>query len=148
MVNTNQAVVLTAVGLAVVALVVALVILTSVHLSSTGTILTNNPNLQIFADQACTKEISAVQWGDIPVGSNSSVTLFIKNSGNVPLTLTMTTSNYQPVTAQNYLTLTWNQNNAKILPSGVVAGDLILKVSPLVMDITNFSLDITINGSG
>ena len=55
MVNNQQAVVLTAAGLAVIALVVAVVILTSAHLETSGTIVTNNPNLTIFADAACTK---------------------------------------------------------------------------------------------
>jgi hypothetical protein len=148
MVNNQQAVVLTAAGLAVIALVVTVVILTSVHLQTSGTIITNNPNLKIFADAAVTKEISSVLWGNITPGGSADVTLWIKNTGNMPLTLTMTESNYTPATATNYLTLTWNQENTKIQPGAVVACDLHLKVTPVVADLTDFSFQITINGDG
>jgi hypothetical protein len=116
MVNNQQAVVLTAAGLAVIALVVAVVILTSAHLETSGTIVTNNPNLTIFADAACTKQISTVQWGTLQPSGSATVALFIKNSGNMPLTLTLTENNWSPATAQNYLTLSWNQENTKIQP--------------------------------
>ena len=62
MVNTQQAVVVTAAGLAVIALVAAVIVLTSVSLLTSGTIVSSNPDLKIFADQACTKQISTVQW--------------------------------------------------------------------------------------
>jgi hypothetical protein len=116
MVNNQQAVVLTAAGLAVIALVVAVVILTSAHLETSGTIVTNNPNLTIFADAACTKQISTVQWGTLQPSGSATMALFIKNSGNMPLTLTLTENNWSPATAQNYLTLSWNQENIKIQP--------------------------------
>src|SRR5665647_347038 len=116
MVNNQQAVVLTAAGLAVIALVVAVVILTSAHLETSGTIVTNNPNLTIFADAACTKQISTVQWGTLQPSGSATVALFIKNSGNMPLTLKLTENNWSPATAQNYLTLSWNQENTKIQP--------------------------------
>jgi hypothetical protein len=116
MVNNQQAVVLTAAGLAVIALVVAVVILTSAHLETSGTIVTNNPNLTIFADAACTKQISTVQWGTLQPSGSATMALFIKNSGNMPLTLTLTENNWSPATAQNYLTLSWNQENTKIQP--------------------------------
>src|SRR5664279_1722739 len=103
MVNNQQAVVLTAAGLAVIALVVAVVILTSAHLETSGTIVTNNPNLTIFADAACTKQISTVQWGTLQPSGSATMALFIKNSGNMPLTLTLTENNWSPATAQNYL---------------------------------------------
>jgi ABC-type lipoprotein release transport system permease subunit len=148
MVNTQQAVVMTAVGLAVIALVAVVIVLTSAHLETSGTIVTNNPNLSIFADAACTKEISTVQWGTLQPSGSATVTLFIKNSGNVPLTLTMTANNWSPATAQNYLTLSWNQENTKVQPGAVVAGDLTLKVAPLVADLTDFAFQITVNGDG
>ena len=116
MVNTQQAVVMTAAGLAVIALVAAVIVLTSVSLLTSGTIVSSNPDLKIFADQACTKQISTVQWGTLQPSGSATVALFIKNSGNMPLTLTLTENNWSPATAQNYLTLSWNQENTKIQP--------------------------------
>ena len=148
MVNSNQAVVLTAVGLAVVALVVGVIIFTSVNLQTHGTIVTNNPDIDVFADQECTKEISAIEWGNINAGGSSTVTIFVRNSGNVPLTMSMATSNYDPASAQNYLTLTWNQENTWLSPSSVIPCDFILSASPLVVDITEFRFQVEINGTG
>lgn len=129
MVNNQQAVVLTAAGLAVIALVVAVVILTSAHLETSGTIVTNNPNLTIFADAACTKQISTVQWGTLQPSGSATVALFIKNSGNMPLTLTLTENNWSPATAQNYLTLSWNQENTKIQPGASQTVTIIINVN-------------------
>lgn len=96
MVNTQQAVVMTAAGLAVIALVAAVIVLTSVSLLTSGTIVSSNPDLKIFADQACTKQISTVQWGTLQPSGSATVALFIKNSGNMPLTLTLTENNWSP----------------------------------------------------
>ena len=139
MVNNQQAVVLTAAGLAVIALVVAVVILTSAHLETSGTIVTNNPNLTIFADAACTKQISTVQWGTLQPSGSATVALFIKNSGNMPLTLTLTENNWSPATAQNYLTLSWNQENTKIQPGASQTIAININVNQYVTGVNTFT---------
>ena len=148
MVNAQQAVVLSAAGLAVVALVVAVIIFTSATLQTHGTIVTNTPDLKLYSDFECTKIISAIEWGELRVGGNSTVTVYVKNTGNVPLTLNLATSNYDPPSAKNYLTLTWNQEETKLTPSSVVAGDFILRASQLIVDITEFRFQVEINGTG
>lgn len=115
MVNKNQAVVGVVGALIVIAVVVAAVLYYSVKISGTGSI--KAVGCKIYADEAMTKEISAVDWGVIPVGGTSNVTFFVKSTSTVPVTLTITKDNYNPASFETYSTLTWTYNNAPLQPN-------------------------------
>jgi hypothetical protein len=73
--------------------------------------------------------------------------MYVRNEGNVPVTLNMAEDSWYPATASSYITLTWNQEN-DVLPVGqVVAAVLTLTVSSSVSGVTSFNFDITITGT-
>ncbi len=101
----------------------------------------------IYQDSACTTVLSTISWGTLNSGATMNYTIYVKNTGNIPVTLTMMPSNWNPTTASDYITLTWNQQTTVLSPNSVVQAVLTLSVSSSISSITNFSCDITITGT-
>jgi uncharacterized repeat protein (TIGR01451 family) len=101
----------------------------------------------VYSDSACTTALSAISWGTVNPGDVKTYTIYVKNTGTVPVTLNMTVGNWNPSSASSYITLTWNQEKV-VLPAGqVVTAVLTLSVSSSVSGVTSFSFDITITGT-
>jgi hypothetical protein len=102
----------------------------------------------IYQYSNCTSPVSSISWGMLDPGSNKNVTVYIRNEGNSPATLSMATSNWNPSTASNYMTLTWNYGGQTLSVNQVIPVKLTLSASSTISGITNFSFDITITASG
>jgi len=83
-------------GVVVIAVVAAVLLFVSVKIETTGAIVTNTADLKIYADSSLTATVSEINWGSIDAGGNSTATTWIKNSGTVPLKLSMTYQNFNP----------------------------------------------------
>lgn len=94
-----------------------------------------------------TCDTTSIDWGLIDPGGSKDYTVHVRNPGTAPVTLTFGTSNWNPATAQSYMTLTWNYTGNQIT-SAWVPVRFTLAVSPTVQNITSFSFDITIIGTG
>ncbi|MBS7640082.1 hypothetical protein KEJ12_00310 [Candidatus Bathyarchaeota archaeon] len=74
--------------------------------------------------------------------------IFIKNTGNVPITLSLSTEGWDPSNAGSYITLTWDYiSGTKVQPGSVLKVTLKLTVSSSVQGITSFSFNIVITGT-
>ena len=92
------------------------------------------------------KAVSEINWGSIDAGGNSTATIWVKNSGTVPLKLSMTYQNFDPPVPKNYITLQWNQQDTVLSVGQSVPATFLLQVSPLVLDVTTFNVQLSING--
>jgi hypothetical protein len=92
-------------------------------------------------------DTTSIDWGLIEPGGSANHVVHLRASGTAPVTLTFNASNWNPTAAQPYMTLTWNYSGSQITSSWVPV-QFTLSVSPAVQNITNFSFDITITGSG
>ncbi len=101
----------------------------------------------IYWDSACTNAVSSINWGMLSPGSSKNETIYIRNEGNTTVTLTMTTSNWNPSNASDYIALNWNYNGQPIEVGVVIQATLTLSVSSSIDGITSFSFDITITAS-
>jgi hypothetical protein len=119
--------------------------------SNTGNIkvVTPSPSVQlgVYSDSGCTTALSSVSWGTLDPGSTATATAYLKNEGNVPVTLSIQASNWNPASAQNYFTLTWNRNGYVLAVGASVQAVLSLAVSSSISNVTNFSFDITITAT-
>ena len=104
--------------------------------------------VDVFWDQACTNPVSSINWGVIDPGAHRNVTVYIRNTGNSAITVTMATSHWNPPEASDYMILTWNYAGQTIAENAVIQVTFTLTVSPDITGITNFSFDITIAASG
>jgi hypothetical protein len=113
---------------------------------NTGNVRISPPSAQLgmYSNSACTTPLSSVSWGTIDPGSKATSTLYLKNEGNVPLTLSIQAANWNPTSAQNFLTLTWNRAGYVLAVGASAQAILSLAVSSSISNITNFSFDITI----
>jgi hypothetical protein len=114
-------------------------------ISNSGTVTA--VGVGVYSDNACAAALSTVGWGTLNPGDVKTYTMYVRNEGNVPVTLSMGAGNWNPATASSYITLTWDKENY-VLPAGqVVQAVLTLTVSSSVSGVTSFSFDITITAA-
>jgi hypothetical protein len=121
-------------------------ITTTKDVSSTGTI-TTSPNLGTFSNSACTSSLSSISWGSVSAGTNTTQTIYVKNTGTGTMTLNLSASSWTPTNASSYITITWNKNGAILAAGQSTAATITLTVSPSITGITTFSNTITITGT-
>jgi hypothetical protein len=101
----------------------------------------------VYSDSGCTTVLSSIDWGTINPGSSATYTIYVKNNGTIPETLTMTTGNWDPATASSYIISTWNRQNYVLSAGSSVQALVTLNVSSSVNGFTSFTFDITITGT-
>lgn len=118
---------------------------TSQTVPSAGTVTA--VNVGVYTDAAGTQNCTSIDWGILPPGNSTSRTVYIKNYGNVPVTLSMTTANWVPSNATNYLTFSWNRAGYVLNANTTVSATLTLVASANAGNITSFSFNIIIIGT-
>lgn len=103
-------------------------------------------NVGVYTDSACTQQATAIDWGNLEPGENKTVTLYIKNTGNSPVTLGMTTNTWSPSDATQSITISWNRNGAVLASGAVVSANVQIIISPTTA-LSDFSFNIVITGS-
>ena len=104
-------------------------------------------NLAIYSDSACTVPLTSINWGTLSLGSNNPTTIYIKNTGTMPETLTMTTGSWSPANGNSYLTLTWNAENTVLAVGTSTAAVLTLTVASETGALNSFTFVITVTGT-
>jgi hypothetical protein len=114
-------------------------------ISNTGSIMA--VGIGVYSDSGCTTVLTSISWGALSPGATTTHTIYLKNNGTIPVTLTMATGNWNPASASGYITLAWDRQNT-VLPAGsTVQAVLTLNVLSSISGITNFGFDITITGT-
>ncbi|HUK84319.1 MAG TPA: hypothetical protein VLU95_00505 [Candidatus Acidoferrum sp.] len=134
-------------------LMISLTLTTYAALSTNKTVLSAGgvnvtANLGVYSDSAFQNNLTSINWGSPTPGTNVTKTIYIKNTGSgVSLALSMVPTGWVPTTANGPITLTWDQEGTRLLPGQSTAAVLTLVVSPNVVDITNFTVSISISGT-
>lgn len=137
--------------LTVITMAIGAVVLGSGILFGSQTI-TNQGNVNaigvgVYSEAACTNNVSSINWGYVEPGSTKNFTIYIRNEGNVPMKLNMTTEQWNPISASTYLSLRWDREAILVPASSVVKTVLTLHVSPDTVEISSFTFDIIIIGT-
>lgn len=111
----------------------------------TGAITT--VNVGVYSDSLCTQECTSLNVGNVSPGGTATQTVYVKNTGTVPETLTMTVSNWNPANANTLLALSWNRQNYVLNAGDSIQATLTLTVASITGSLTNFSCDVTITGT-
>ena len=101
----------------------------------------------VYWESACTTAVTTIDWGYLQPGSAKDVTVYIRNEGTVPMTLSMTNGNWDPAGASEDITLAWNREGSQVNAQSVLQAVLTLTVSSSISDISGFSFDVTITGT-
>lgn len=128
------------------ALVTSGVLFESRTLNNEGNV--NTVGVGVYWEKECLNEIQTINWNFMEPGSSQDVTVIVRCEGNIPMTLNMTSSNWNPPSTSTYMTLTWNREGTQVDVGSVTEAVLTLSVSPNIREITTFDFDITITGTG
>ena len=110
-----------------------------------GTIRT--VGLQVYADPECTVVLDSINWGRLEPGQSKNTTFYIKLTGNTPSTLGVSTDNFAPAEAEQYLTLMWDYDGRVLVPGDILKVVSTLQVSSSISGIESFSFDIIITAT-
>lgn len=113
--------------------------------SNTGVI--SAVNVELYQDSSCTKALSTIDWGNLSPGSSSNRTIYVKNTGSIPISLSMTVNTWSPSNAANYVALTWNREGTALNAGSSTSALLVLSVSASITSITTFSFNATVRGT-
>ena len=131
-----------------VLLVASIMAVLTIQWSMRGTGSIKGVGLGVYWDPECTNASSSLDFGLLAPGSSKNFNLYLRNEGDLDLNLSMTSENWDPAGAIDYLTLTWNREGQQISPEGVIGCVITLSVSEDIQGISSFSLDIIISGIG
>jgi hypothetical protein len=144
--TSSTIIILTAMTMIVASVVVASGILFgSKTVNNAGTI--NSIGVGVYWEIGCENAIDVIDWGYLEPGAYQSVTIYIRNEGNVAMVLNMSTDNWDPPSASGFITLEWDRDAHIMNGYSVLEATLSLHVSANVTEISNFSFDITIAGT-
>ena len=137
---------LIALGFMALATCVAALLTSETRVPSVGIVKT--VGVAAFWDINCTSRVTEINWGLVEPGYHVNATIYLRNEGNAPITLSLDTKNWSPSNASNYIILSWDYTDQTMDPGTVMKINLTLAVSPNVTGITNFTFDIIITGIG
>ena len=103
--------------------------------------------IDVYSDSACTQPMSSVSWGSIEAGSSVNRVLYVKNSGDDTVTLSLHTDNWDPAGAEDDLHLSWDYDGSALDSGAALKVTLTLSVDGSTNGINDFSFDIIITGS-
>ena len=115
-------------------------------ISSVGTL--KAIGMGVYWGKDLTSRVSEIDWGFLTPGGQKSYDVYIHNEGIVPLTLSISASNWSPSNAANYLALTWSSDGQAISAGSTAKVTLTLTVSQNITGISNFNFDINAVASG
>ena len=104
-------------------------------------------NVGVYTNSACTTNCTSINWGTLAPGTSVTITVFVKNTGTVPVKLSMTKTNWAPSNAGTYLTVTWNREGYSLAAGNSVSATFTLTASASAGALTTFSFDLVITGT-
>lgn len=104
-------------------------------------------NIDIYWDDRCKRVVKHIDWGTLEPGSSSTKTIYIKNKSTIPLILRVHSLNFQPLEAEECLTLVWDKEGFILEAGGIIEATFTLSTSNSASNVTKFSFDIIIEGT-
>jgi hypothetical protein len=133
------------VAVSVAALLVGAVIGASiVRIRNVGTI--RAVGVEVYADECLTEVLVEISWGMLNPGEIRNFDAWIKNTGNDAQKLVLWTEGWDPVAAQDSISLSWSYDDIWIQSGAAVLVTFTLSVDPNVTGVTNFCFGIVIKG--
>lgn len=102
----------------------------------------------VYSDSACTLNLTSISWGTVSPGAGVDRTVYVKNTGNAPITLSMATSGWSPAAANGPITVSWDREGTVLNVGQSTAATITLSTSAGISGITDFSVTIIVTGSG
>ena len=104
-------------------------------------------NLGVYSDVGCTQTLTSINWGNISPGDSVTKTIYVKNTGNSPIGISMTAEGWDPGIASSYISVSWNREGTALYPEEAVSATVTLTVSSDISGVSNFYVNLKITGT-
>ncbi len=105
-------------------------------------------NVGVFTNSACTINCTSIRAGSVIPGTSKNFTVYVKNMGTRPVSLSLATLDWIPANANGPISLTWDRDDYSLPPEAWVNATLNLSVSSSISaTITTFSFNAAITGT-
>ncbi len=115
------------------------------NISFDGTL--TSVNIEVYSDSAFKQPCKTVSLGIVDPGTTVTQIIYINNNGTVPVTLSMSTSKWNPMDASSYLNLSWNRENYVLAAGQTIQATLTLTAALNTGSLKTFSFSATIIGT-
>lgn len=100
-------------------------------------------SIEAYADAGLTQPLSSITWGEMLKSVVTSVTVYVRNSGDVPVRLTLSVSNPSPGELSGNMVFTTDYNGQIILIGDIIPLSLQLVIGdPFTSTAFSFNLDL------
>lgn len=99
--------------------------------------------LKFYEDVDCTIALTQIDWGTLEPPDSKSRIAYVKNYGDVPFNMTLSTQNWNPAEGETYMTLSWDYTGQTISVGEVFQVTFTLEVDSGISE-GSFSFDIVI----
>ena len=138
-------VIATIIGLLSTTVIVSSLLSANQRIQGSGVI--NSINVSVYSDSQLSNIASAINWGALSPGETITKTVYIQNTGNIPLTLSLGTEDWTPTGTDTHISLAWNYNGAVLESNQAVSVTLSLIISENIQGVTGFNFDIIVTGN-
>jgi hypothetical protein len=104
----------------------------------------NTFGVGVYQESGCINALRFIDWGVLEPGSSENVSCYVRNELSSVSTLSMYTSDWSPLSASDYLSLSWDYGGQSVDVDERVQVTFTLSVDATIEGITNFSFNITI----
>jgi hypothetical protein len=99
-------------------------------------------NIGVYWDKNCEKRVDSLNWGVLSPGEIKEVVVYARNEGSESFVLVLSSLNWNPENASQYLYFSWSCADKMIKAGEVAQITQTLKVFSYISGISNFSFDI------
>jgi hypothetical protein len=99
----------------------------------------------VYWDEACNNTVSSLDWGIVELDVQKNVTFYVKNEGNAPGSIYLSAVNWDPPSASNYMTLSWDYLGSLLEPNETIRVTLTLSISKDILGVVDFNFDTIIS---
>lgn len=116
-------------------------------ITNSSGVKTSSPLIVYSGDTTKSPQLTSINWGTLYPDSYKTFIISIYNDHpQNTMELYLTTSNWSPKEAQDYIKLEWNLENTQLTPNTITKATLTLTISEDIKNVTNFTFDIIITG--
>jgi len=116
--------------------------------STTRVSAVDTEGVGVYRDSGCGTEVTTIDWGTLNPGSVNNTVVYVRNEEVGPMRFILSTENWIPSEALNYLNLRWNYPAGMWTdPNDVLQITLTLSVSSRIENISSFSFNILVGVS-
>jgi hypothetical protein len=104
-------------------------------------------NIGVYWDKYCTKPVYSINWGNLSIGQEKSVTVYVRYEGNETAFFTEAATDWNPTYALQYLTFSWGIQRRRLEAGDVINVTQTLYASIYTRGVSSFSFAINLLGS-